>query len=221
MWPWYFRRRNSYRTSWTASLWHVKNVKKCDGPEHRIPISNLHQNICILKTVRKFSCLSSIVTDNFSLDREINRWISCAATTFAWLMKKVWEHNKLTVHTKVTVYTACILNILLYSSESWTLPPVEPTTHPWHQVAWLGPYPCWTFQPLHTPPTALTPMAWPFSSHARWENSKGPAVWWASFQKESTKAAHFKYACKRDLNLLDVEKRQELVSNRDLLKRVY
>lgn len=40
--------------------------------------------------------------------------MSCLGTS-------VWNNNKLTVSTKITVYRACVLDTMLYGSESWTL----------------------------------------------------------------------------------------------------
>jgi hypothetical protein len=37
------------------------------------------------------------------------------------LTKRMWCNNKLSEHTKIQVYRACILSILLYGSECWTL----------------------------------------------------------------------------------------------------
>ena len=41
--------------------------------------------------------------------------------TTAKLTKPVWSNNKLSDHTKVNVYKACVISILLYGSESWTM----------------------------------------------------------------------------------------------------
>lgn len=63
----------------------------------------------------------SLIWDQLSLDTEINTRIGPAVTTFASLTKRVWENGKLTALTKVAVCWACVLNALLYGSESWTL----------------------------------------------------------------------------------------------------
>ena len=44
-----------------------------------------------------------------------------AATMFSRLTKRVWLTKKLTTYTKIQIYKACVLNTLLYCSESWTL----------------------------------------------------------------------------------------------------
>lgn len=73
-----------------------------------------------LGVVKEFTYLGSTVTDNLSMEAEINKRIGQAAT-FGKLTKRAWENSKLTEHTKVTIYHACMLITLFYVSESWTL----------------------------------------------------------------------------------------------------
>ncbi|XP_038066715.1 uncharacterized protein LOC119736778 [Patiria miniata] len=74
-----------------------------------------------LEVVHEFTYLGSTVSDDLSLDIEINRRIGRAASTFARLTERVWENGKLTIHTKTAVYRTCVLSTLLYGSESWAL----------------------------------------------------------------------------------------------------
>lgn len=85
------------------------------GVEHppEIAVSNNK-----LEVVNEFAYLGSTVSDDLSLDTEINRPNQRPASTFASLIKRVWENSKLTIHTKVALYRACILNTLLCGSES-------------------------------------------------------------------------------------------------------
>ena len=73
-----------------------------------------------LDAVQQFTYLGSTVTDNLSLDTEINQRIGKAATTLARLTNRVWTNPKLTRRTKMTVYRACVISTLLYASETWT-----------------------------------------------------------------------------------------------------
>ena len=73
-----------------------------------------------LKVVHHFTYLGSTITDNLSLDPEINKRIGKAATTLAHLTSRVWTNPKVTVKMKMAVYNACILSTLLYGSETWT-----------------------------------------------------------------------------------------------------
>ena len=74
-----------------------------------------------LKVVHQFMYPGSTITDNLSLDPEIDKSIGKAATTLAHLTSRVWTNPKLTVKTKMAVYNACILSTLLYGSETWTM----------------------------------------------------------------------------------------------------
>ena len=73
-----------------------------------------------LEVIEYFTYLGSNISNNLSLDTEINRRIGKAACTMAMLTKKVREHKMLTENTKMRVNQACVLSTLLYGSESWT-----------------------------------------------------------------------------------------------------
>ena len=73
-----------------------------------------------LDAVKEFTYLGYTVTDNLSLDSEIDKRIGKAATTLARLTSRVWTNPKLTVKTKMTVYNACVVTTLMYGSETWT-----------------------------------------------------------------------------------------------------
>ena len=65
--------------------------------------------------------LGSTITDNLSIDSELNKRIGKAAMTLSTLTKHAWSNNKLSDHTKVNVYRACVISTLLYGSKSWTM----------------------------------------------------------------------------------------------------
>ena len=75
----------------------------------------------VLDVVHEFVYLGSTVSDNLSLESELNRRIGKASSSFARLSRRVWENSKLTKHTKVQVYNTCVLSTLLYGSECWNL----------------------------------------------------------------------------------------------------
>lgn len=75
----------------------------------------------ILEVVDKFTYLGSTMSNNLSLDAELNVRIGKAATAMARLTKRVWDNPMLTLNTKMKVYQACVLSTLLYGSEAWTL----------------------------------------------------------------------------------------------------
>ena len=73
-----------------------------------------------LEVVHEFTYLGSTITDNLSLDAEINKCISKVAMTLGRLATCVWENPKVTTKTKMAVYNACVVSTLLYRSEAWT-----------------------------------------------------------------------------------------------------
>ena len=74
-----------------------------------------------LEVIHQFMYLGSTITDNLSLDPEIDKRIGKAATALTPLTSRVWTNPKLTVKMKMAVYNACILSTLLYGSETWTM----------------------------------------------------------------------------------------------------
>ena len=73
-----------------------------------------------LEVIHQFMYLVSTITDNLSLDPEIDKRIGKAATTLAHLTSRVWTNPKLTMKMKMAVYNTCILSTLLYGSKTWT-----------------------------------------------------------------------------------------------------
>ena len=73
-----------------------------------------------LDAVCQFTYLGSTITDNLSLDAEINKRIGKAASTLARFTARVWTSPKLSGKTKMAVYNACVISTLLNGSETWT-----------------------------------------------------------------------------------------------------
>jgi hypothetical protein len=74
----------------------------------------------LLEVTDHFTYLGSTISNNLSLDSEIDKRIAKAASVMARLSKRVWSNNQLTLNTKLKVYQACVLSTLLYGSETWT-----------------------------------------------------------------------------------------------------
>ena len=62
----------------------------------------------------------STITNNLSLDAELNKRIGKAATTLGRLATRVSENSNLTTKTKMAVYNACVISTILYGSEALT-----------------------------------------------------------------------------------------------------
>ena len=88
------------------------------GIEHPplIMLNDTPLKVCLAS----FCYLGSTVTENLSLDEELNIRIGKAATTFGRLTKRAWNNKKLSIKTKISIYKTCVLSILLYGSETWT-----------------------------------------------------------------------------------------------------
>ena len=82
------------------------------------PVISIHDYE--LDAVGKFTYLGSTITDNLSLDAEIDRRIGKVASTLARRTARVWTRPKLSVKTNMAVYIACVISTLLYGSETWT-----------------------------------------------------------------------------------------------------
>ena len=74
-----------------------------------------------LEVIHQFTYLGSTITNNLSLDPEIDKRIGKTAITLTHLTSRVWTNPKLTVKMKMAVYNACVLSTLLYGSETWTM----------------------------------------------------------------------------------------------------
>ena len=73
----------------------------------------------ILEVVDKVTYLGSTISNNLSLDAELNVRIDKASTIMVRLLKRVLDNTMLTFNIKMRVYQACVLSTLLYGSESW------------------------------------------------------------------------------------------------------
>ena len=75
----------------------------------------------VLVVSSSFTYLGSTISDDLSLNKELDRRIGKACTTFSKLSERVWTNKKLTIKTKTSVYSACVLSTLLYGCESWAI----------------------------------------------------------------------------------------------------
>ena len=89
------------------------------GAAYVAPKINVHGNQ--LKAVKTFKYLGSIVSDNNSMDAEINTRIAKANFAYNKLTKRLWRKRGIRIGTKISVYKAAVLSTLLYGSEAWTL----------------------------------------------------------------------------------------------------
>ena len=73
-----------------------------------------------LDAVCQFTYLGSTITDNLSLDVEIDKMIGKSASNLARLTARLQISPKLSVKTNMVVYNACVTSTLMYGSDTWT-----------------------------------------------------------------------------------------------------
>ncbi|KAK7111076.1 hypothetical protein V1264_014854 [Littorina saxatilis] len=74
-----------------------------------------------LNTVNRFTYLGSTLSQNVTIDDEVNVRIARASSTFGRLYPNVWNRRGITTQTKLKVYRAVVLPTLLYACETWTV----------------------------------------------------------------------------------------------------
>ena len=59
------------------------------------------------------------ISSDAKIDKEIDKTLAKANSSFGRLYKRVWDNKSLKNQTKIRVYRAVVLSTLLYGSESW------------------------------------------------------------------------------------------------------
>ena len=75
----------------------------------------------IIDPVQEFTYLGSIQSSNSNSTSEYTRRIRLAAGVVKRL-DRVWNQTNLSLSTKIRIYSTCVLAVLLYGSETWTVP---------------------------------------------------------------------------------------------------
>lgn len=94
-------------------------IMRYDAPANIDPTISVRGNA--IETVEQFNYLGSLVSNNCSLDSEINQRIRSAGNAMFKLRRRVMDCRDLRSETKISVYKAVVLPILLYGNECWTL----------------------------------------------------------------------------------------------------
>ena len=71
-----------------------------------------------IETVRDFTYMGSVVTEEGDVETDINCRIGKASTVFQRLYK-VWKSTNINVATKIKLYMALVVSLLTYASETW------------------------------------------------------------------------------------------------------
>ena len=74
-----------------------------------------------LNAVEHFTYLGSIISNDATVTKDMNNWLSKASSSFGRLSKTAWQSHLLCLSTKIQVYRAILVPTLLYDAETWTL----------------------------------------------------------------------------------------------------
>lgn len=96
------------------------NAKKtetmCIGPEMTFYVDETP-----LENVNRFKYLGSFISSDCTMKQEITARIQATSCAFGRLKDRVFNNRDLAMITKMKVYKQCLIPILLYGSETWTL----------------------------------------------------------------------------------------------------
>ena len=74
-----------------------------------------------LANINRFKYLGSYVSSNCSMKEELVSRIQATSCAFGRLQKRVFDSHDLTASTELSVYNQCLMPLLMYGSEPWTL----------------------------------------------------------------------------------------------------
>ncbi|XP_065176365.1 uncharacterized protein LOC135806138 [Sycon ciliatum] len=74
-----------------------------------------------IQHVSQFTYLGSVVTPDGRCHTDVSNRIAAASKAFGSLYSSVFRNTSLTSKTKQHTYTCCVLSVLLYGAENWTL----------------------------------------------------------------------------------------------------
>ena len=94
----------------------VKTETKCIGNT-----ADFFEDGTKLADVTPFQYLGSYVGSDCSMKEELASRIQAMSCAFGRLWKRVLNSHDLTASTKVTVYNQCLMPLLMYGNETWTL----------------------------------------------------------------------------------------------------
>jgi len=100
-----------------------RNVLKGHEENHPDPIIIISNQK--IEIVEYFTYLGNNVTRDQRLDKEIEIRLRKASLAFNMLRFAIWHRRSVTITAKLRIFRACVLPVLVYGSETWSIP----TTH--------------------------------------------------------------------------------------------
>ena len=85
-----------------------------------LPTTIQNNNVSI-ETVNEFIYLGSKITSDCTTSCDINRRIGGMASGTFGRLRNIWKNGKITTKSKIRILNTCILPIVTYASETWTL----------------------------------------------------------------------------------------------------
>ena len=86
-----------------------------------MPNPRIQINSNIIDCCNGFCYLGSMLSNDLSVDRELQSRVSKASAAFGCLENRVWRSHHLKIGTKIQVYKSMVLSVLLYGCETWTV----------------------------------------------------------------------------------------------------
>ena len=86
------------------------------APESSQPMT--HQTPMNIEIINSFKYLGSILSNNSSIEEDINNRLSKASKVFRGLSRLIWYKTSISLGTKIKLFRSIILSILLYGSET-------------------------------------------------------------------------------------------------------
>jgi hypothetical protein len=106
------------------------SLQQLEEDQHRKVLKGrniIHKDIDIIirnqkiETVDSFIYLGCTITKDERQDTELSVLLSKAAKSFNMLRHSIWHRKSVSITARLRIFRACILPVLLYGSETWSL----------------------------------------------------------------------------------------------------
>ena len=74
-----------------------------------------------LNSVEHFTYLGSVISNDATVNKDLDNRLNRASSAFGRLHKRVWQNHSLRLSTKIKVYRAVVVPTLLYGCATWVL----------------------------------------------------------------------------------------------------
>ena len=74
-----------------------------------------------LNSVEHFTYLGSVISNDATVNKDLDKRLARASSAFGRLHKRVWQNHSLRLSTKIQVYLAVVVPTLMYGCATWVL----------------------------------------------------------------------------------------------------